>query len=82
MLKITVVPKEVTRTFLSDYMWFTTTAKLCEVILVITFAFDYFDKFESASKWIKLNESPNSTSHSKCYLRNYEKSPLRTLKRE
>ena len=33
-------PKEAVYTFMSDHLWSITTGKLCEVVSVVTFAFD------------------------------------------
>ena len=55
VLKIAVVPKEATFSFLSDYLWlFTIGGKLCKVALVVIFSFGYLDKFEFTSKGKKL----------------------------
>ena len=39
-IKIPVVPKKATCSFLYDYMWPMVTGKDCKVILVVTFSFD------------------------------------------
>ena len=49
------MPKEVTSqevpcSFPHNYLSPITTGKLCEVVLVVAFAFDIFDKFELTSK--------------------------------
>ena len=42
--------KEITCSFPYNYLSSITSGKLCEVVLVVTFAFDIFDNFELTSK--------------------------------